>query len=61
MENRGLCVTCVHEKKCIFTKDPPILQCEEFSDYESIKEPIRLKAAPRQGKTKGNEETETLE
>jgi hypothetical protein len=31
---KGLCITCVHKKTCIFKKDPPVLQCEEFSDKE---------------------------
>lgn len=34
MENKGLCVTCVNDKGCIFSRRFPILQCEEFSDYE---------------------------
>ncbi|MEA2015117.1 MAG: hypothetical protein U9O59_00095 [Actinomycetota bacterium] len=31
MENKGLCITCIHDKECKF----PVLQCEEFSSYES--------------------------
>jgi len=31
MELKGLCSTCVQAKTCIFEKEPPVLQCEEFS------------------------------
>ena len=30
MENRGLCVTCVHDKTCSFPRKFPVIQCEEF-------------------------------
>lgn len=31
MEKKGLCRTCVHLATCIFVKDLPVWQCEEFS------------------------------
>lgn len=32
MEAKGLCISCVEVKGCIFRKEPsPVLQCEEFS------------------------------
>jgi len=31
MEKKGLCNTCVQVATCIFLKDPPVWQCEEFS------------------------------
>jgi len=34
MENKGLCVTCVNDKDCTFSRKFPVLQCEEFSDYQ---------------------------
>ncbi len=34
MEKKGLCSTCVHDKECTFLRKFPVLQCEEFSDYE---------------------------
>jgi len=40
MENKGLCLTCVFDKKCIFFRKFPVLQCEEFSDYEPIAKKI---------------------
>lgn len=32
MEKKGLCCTCTELKACIFSKEPPVWQCEEFSD-----------------------------
>lgn len=32
MERKGLCGTCVRVETCIFLKDPPVWQCEEFSN-----------------------------
>lgn len=34
MGKKGLCVTCVNDKDCTFSRKFPILQCEEFSDYQ---------------------------
>ena len=47
MERKGLCSTCVQVETCIFIKDPPVWQCEEFSNGNSV--PTSLK----QVKTKG--------
>ncbi len=41
MERKGLCSTCVQVNTCIFIKDPPVLQCEEFSNGSSV--PTRFK------------------
>lgn len=41
MERKGLCGTCVQVKTCIFLKDPPVWQCEEFSNGSDA--PVRLK------------------
>lgn len=35
MERKGLCSSCVNDKECVFERKFPVLQCEEFSDYES--------------------------
>lgn len=34
MENKGLCETCVYDKECTFSRRFPVIECEEFSDYE---------------------------
>ncbi len=34
MKNKGLCNTCINNKKCVFPQKFPVLQCEEFSDHE---------------------------
>ena len=31
MIREGLCITCVNLTACIFSKEPPVWQCEEFS------------------------------
>lgn len=31
MLNKGLCLTCDNEKSCIYAKDFPVLECEEFA------------------------------
>jgi hypothetical protein len=36
MERKGLCLTCVHFETCIFSKELPVWQCEEFSCGESV-------------------------
>jgi hypothetical protein len=43
MERKGLCSTCVQVKSCIFIKDSPVLQCEEFSSGNSV--PTKFKKA----------------
>jgi hypothetical protein len=40
MEKKGLCTTCVEFKTCIFTKDLPVWQCEEFSNGKNV--PMRF-------------------
>ena len=32
MEKKGLCITCVWDKTCVFSRRFPVLQCEEFSN-----------------------------
>lgn len=34
MEKKGLCDTCVNDKGCTFPKKFPVLECEEFDDYQ---------------------------
>ncbi|MDD4981072.1 MAG: hypothetical protein PHC54_07460 [Candidatus Omnitrophica bacterium] len=34
MGKKGLCETCLSDTKCIFQAKFPVLQCEEFSDYQ---------------------------
>lgn len=41
MGKKGLCSTCVEVKTCIFSKEPPVWQCEEFSNGNNL--PKRLK------------------
>ncbi len=41
MKDKGLCATCVQVETCIFIKDPPVLQCEEFSTGNNL--PIRFR------------------
>jgi hypothetical protein len=36
MQKGGLCSTCVQLQSCIFSKEPPILQCEEFFSGNNI-------------------------
>lgn len=36
MEKKGLCATCVHLATCIFAKEPPVWQCEEFSSGNNV-------------------------
>jgi len=36
MERKGLCSTCVQVQTCIFIKDPPVWQCEEFSNSNNV-------------------------
>ena len=45
-EKKGLCITCVNNKVCIFPGKFPVFQCEEFSDYEP--RPKKLKDAKPQ-------------
>jgi hypothetical protein len=43
MERKGLCSTCVQVQTCIFIKDPPVWQCEEFSNGNNV--PTNFKKA----------------
>jgi len=45
MVKKGLCVTCVNDKDCIFSRRFPVLQCEEFSDNEPTAEITNSSAA----------------
>jgi len=36
MKRKGLCCTCIQVETCIFIKDPPVLQCEEFSNGNNV-------------------------
>jgi hypothetical protein len=36
MEKKGLCVSCLDIKTCIFSKEPPVWQCEEFSQGNNV-------------------------
>lgn len=49
METKGLCRTCVQAKSCIFLKDPPVWQCEEFS-ADSSKQIAFKQAKTKPGK-----------
>jgi len=31
MEKKGLCISCVNDKDCIFSLKPPVWECEEHS------------------------------
>jgi len=50
MERKGLCSTCVQVETCIFIKDPPVWQCEEFSSGNNVPTSFKFK----QAKTKGS-------
>jgi hypothetical protein len=43
MERKGLCSTCVQVETCIFIKDSPVWQCEEFSNGNNV--PMNFKQA----------------
>lgn len=47
MEKKGLCSTCVNDEGCTFPRKFPVLQCEEFTDYEK-----KTKRAKKQKKKK---------
>jgi hypothetical protein len=34
MLNKGLCSTCISGVSCTFPRKFPVVQCEEFDDYE---------------------------
>jgi len=35
MEKKGLCMTCIKFKECIFPKKFPVWECDEFRDGKS--------------------------
>ena len=43
MQRKGLCATCIQFEKCIFSKEPPVWQCEEFSSGNNM--PTRFRQA----------------
>lgn len=48
MENKGLCGTCNVDKTCVFPRQFPVLQCEEFTDYTNSKHSV--KARPKKAR-----------
>lgn len=52
MKNKGLCITCVNDKGCTFSRKFPVLQCEEFTNYES--RPLKAKRRKNKQKIKSN-------
>lgn len=36
MEKKGLCATCIHLGSCIYSKEQPVWQCEEFFSSDSL-------------------------
>jgi len=66
MEEKGLCITCVNDKDCTFSRKFPVLQCEEFSDYEPTTAKKNSGSAVKYGKRQESrcvdvETTESLE
>ena len=55
MRNKGLCSSCVNEKDCCLTRNIPVLQCEEFSCYESV--PTKPKKTEHEKKKSDEEST----
>jgi len=45
MEKKGLCISCINDKGCTFPRSFPVLQCEEFSDYDPRVATIKKKTA----------------
>lgn len=46
MSGKGLCITCIKDKDCAFTKKYPVVYCEEFND-EQKKHAVVRKACKR--------------
>jgi len=40
VKNKGLCITCANDKKCTFSRDFPVLYCEEFNNCEREPEAV---------------------
>jgi len=57
MERKGLCSTCIQSETCIFIKDPPVLQCEEFSNGNNV--PTRFKQVKTKRIVSGEVATES--
>lgn len=60
MKNKGLCDTCINDKKCVFRTKFPVLHCEEFSDYQLTTDKTKgntLKSSKRREVRCGNLET----
>ncbi len=50
MDNKGLCVSCMDIRTCIFSKEPAVWQCEEFSQGNNVAKrhrPAKLKRVVR--------------
>jgi hypothetical protein len=47
MERKGLCTTCLEVESCIFVKQPPVWQCEEFSNGNHVPKGLRQAKAKR--------------
>ena len=41
MNDKGLCLTCAYDKRCLFPRKYPIFECDEFSTVKV--KPIALK------------------
>ncbi len=51
MEKKGLCISCIDIKTCIFNNGFPVWQCEEFSEGNSLtgnNKPEKVKRVMRQ-------------
>jgi len=57
MERKGLCNTCIQVESCIFIKDPPVWQCEEFSTGNKV--PTNFKKARTKKTVSGEVATES--
>jgi len=58
MEKKGLCTTCVEFSACIFVKEPPVWQCEEFSSGGVTAENSRQTKAKKIISSRENTEAE---
>jgi hypothetical protein len=56
MEKKGLCVSCMDIKTCIFSKEPPVWQCEEFSQGNNVPTRYRSKRLRRTVRNVATEE-----
>ncbi len=65
MGKKGLCVTCANDKGCAFPRRFPVLQCEEFSDYQPTARETNSSAAKsskqRQARCVDTETTESFD